>query len=101
MTEQETSKDVTQSSAAETDFGFRRVRDEEKAPLVRAVFNSVASRKAGSQPLRPNARMRATSLSACSKNACSSALVNARFFGSDSLSCTCTAVFHSCTTCTG
>jgi demethylmenaquinone methyltransferase/2-methoxy-6-polyprenyl-1,4-benzoquinol methylase len=28
----------------ETDFGFRRVPEEEKAPLVRAVFDSVAQR---------------------------------------------------------
>jgi demethylmenaquinone methyltransferase / 2-methoxy-6-polyprenyl-1,4-benzoquinol methylase len=44
MSEQETSNDVAQGNAAETDFGFRRVREEEKAPLVRAVFDSVASR---------------------------------------------------------
>jgi demethylmenaquinone methyltransferase/2-methoxy-6-polyprenyl-1,4-benzoquinol methylase len=29
---------------SETDFGFRRVPEEEKAPLVRAVFESVAGR---------------------------------------------------------
>jgi demethylmenaquinone methyltransferase / 2-methoxy-6-polyprenyl-1,4-benzoquinol methylase len=29
---------------AETDFGFRRVAEEAKAPLVRAVFDSVAAR---------------------------------------------------------
>src|SRR5436190_21099222 len=28
----------------EADFGFRRVPEEEKAPLVRAVFDSVAER---------------------------------------------------------
>src|SRR6202040_1400184 len=28
----------------ETDFGFRRVPEKEKAPLVRAVFDSVAGR---------------------------------------------------------
>lgn len=31
-------------TSADTDFGFRRVSDAEKAPLVRAVFDSVASR---------------------------------------------------------
>jgi demethylmenaquinone methyltransferase/2-methoxy-6-polyprenyl-1,4-benzoquinol methylase len=40
MSEKETSQDP----GAETDFGFRRVREEEKAPLVRAVFDSVATR---------------------------------------------------------
>ncbi|HZK91481.1 MAG TPA: class I SAM-dependent methyltransferase [Stellaceae bacterium] len=40
MSEKETSREP----AAETDFGFRRVLEEEKAPLVRAVFDSVASR---------------------------------------------------------
>src|SRR6266700_5543015 len=29
---------------AATDFGFRLVREEEKAPLVRAVFDGVAGR---------------------------------------------------------
>jgi demethylmenaquinone methyltransferase/2-methoxy-6-polyprenyl-1,4-benzoquinol methylase len=32
------------SDNRETDFGFRRVPEAEKAPLVRAVFNSVAER---------------------------------------------------------
>ncbi len=32
------------SPEAETDFGFRRVPEAEKAPLVRAVFDSVAGR---------------------------------------------------------
>ena len=31
-------------TSAEADFGFRRIREDEKAPLVRAVFDSVASR---------------------------------------------------------
>src|ERR1700722_6901327 len=31
-------------TSSEADFGFRRIREDEKAPLVRAVFNSVASR---------------------------------------------------------
>src|SRR5439155_19272137 len=31
-------------AGAETDFGFRRVPAAEKAPLVRAVFDSVAER---------------------------------------------------------
>ncbi|MBV9152275.1 MAG: class I SAM-dependent methyltransferase, partial [Alphaproteobacteria bacterium] len=33
-----------QSGRGETDFGFRRVPEQEKAPLVRAVFDSVAGR---------------------------------------------------------
>jgi demethylmenaquinone methyltransferase/2-methoxy-6-polyprenyl-1,4-benzoquinol methylase len=37
-------KETSQDPAAETDFGFRRVPQAEKAPLVRAVFDSVASR---------------------------------------------------------
>src|SRR5882672_11264202 len=40
MSEKETSRDA----GGETDFGFRRVPKEEKAPLVRAVFDSVAGR---------------------------------------------------------
>src|SRR3984957_7124509 len=40
MSEKETSQDP----GAETDFGFRRVGEAEKAPLVRAVFDSVAGR---------------------------------------------------------
>jgi demethylmenaquinone methyltransferase/2-methoxy-6-polyprenyl-1,4-benzoquinol methylase len=40
MSEKETSQDP----GAETDFGFRRVREAEKAPLVRDVFDSVATR---------------------------------------------------------
>jgi len=31
-------------TSVEADFGFRRIREDEKAPLVRAVFDSVASR---------------------------------------------------------
>src|SRR5277367_970750 len=31
-------------TSAEADFGFRRIREDEKAPLVRAVFDSVAGR---------------------------------------------------------
>ena len=39
------SREVTsQEPAGETDFGFRRVGEREKAPLVRAVFDSVAGR---------------------------------------------------------
>lgn len=34
----------TRDAGAETDFGFRRVPEEAKAPLVRAVFDSVAER---------------------------------------------------------
>jgi demethylmenaquinone methyltransferase/2-methoxy-6-polyprenyl-1,4-benzoquinol methylase len=37
-------KETSQDPAAETDFGFRRVPETAKAPLVRAVFDSVASR---------------------------------------------------------
>ena len=44
MSEKETSEDIAQEGSAEADFGFRRVREGEKAPLVRAVFDSVASR---------------------------------------------------------
>ena len=40
MNEKETSSDPD----AEADFGFRRVPEAEKAPLVRAVFDSVAGR---------------------------------------------------------
>jgi demethylmenaquinone methyltransferase / 2-methoxy-6-polyprenyl-1,4-benzoquinol methylase len=40
MNEKETSQDPD----VETDFGFRRVPEAAKAPLVRAVFDSVASR---------------------------------------------------------
>ena len=40
MSREETSQDP----GAEADFGFRRVPEGEKAPLVRAVFDSVASR---------------------------------------------------------
>src|SRR5437016_8838687 len=32
------------AGAGETDFGFRRVPEDAKAPLVRAVFDSVAER---------------------------------------------------------
>jgi demethylmenaquinone methyltransferase/2-methoxy-6-polyprenyl-1,4-benzoquinol methylase len=47
MRKKETSEDAAATpdmGQGETDFGFRRVREEEKAPLVRAVFDSVASR---------------------------------------------------------
>jgi demethylmenaquinone methyltransferase / 2-methoxy-6-polyprenyl-1,4-benzoquinol methylase len=37
-------KETSEEPGAEADFGFRRVAAEEKAPLVRAVFDSVASR---------------------------------------------------------
>jgi demethylmenaquinone methyltransferase / 2-methoxy-6-polyprenyl-1,4-benzoquinol methylase len=37
-------KETSQTPGAETDFGFRRVAEAEKAPLVRAVFDSVAGR---------------------------------------------------------
>lgn len=37
-------KETSQEPEAETDFGFRRVPEAAKAPLVRAVFDSVASR---------------------------------------------------------
>ncbi|HTZ38047.1 MAG TPA: class I SAM-dependent methyltransferase [Stellaceae bacterium] len=40
MSAEETSRDT----GAETDFGFRRIPEGEKAPRVRAVFDSVASR---------------------------------------------------------
>ncbi len=40
MSEEETSRDAD----IETDFGFRRVPEAAKAPLVRAVFDSVAGR---------------------------------------------------------
>jgi demethylmenaquinone methyltransferase/2-methoxy-6-polyprenyl-1,4-benzoquinol methylase len=40
MNEPETSR----QPRAETDFGFRRVAEDEKAPLVRGVFDSVAPR---------------------------------------------------------
>src|SRR5437764_4149184 len=33
-----------EDTSARTDFGFRRVGETEKAPLVRAVFDSVAER---------------------------------------------------------
>jgi demethylmenaquinone methyltransferase/2-methoxy-6-polyprenyl-1,4-benzoquinol methylase len=36
--------ETSQEPGAETDFGFRRVPETDKAPLVRAVFDSVASR---------------------------------------------------------
>jgi demethylmenaquinone methyltransferase/2-methoxy-6-polyprenyl-1,4-benzoquinol methylase len=44
MRTKETSEDTAPGADGETDFGFRRVREEEKAPLVRAVFDSVAGR---------------------------------------------------------
>lgn len=37
-------KETSREPEAETDFGFRRVPEGAKAPLVRAVFDSVASR---------------------------------------------------------
>jgi demethylmenaquinone methyltransferase/2-methoxy-6-polyprenyl-1,4-benzoquinol methylase len=37
-------QDTSHQPEAETDFGFRRVPEAAKAPLVRAVFDSVASR---------------------------------------------------------
>jgi demethylmenaquinone methyltransferase/2-methoxy-6-polyprenyl-1,4-benzoquinol methylase len=37
-------KQTSEEPGAETDFGFRRIREDDKAPLVRAVFDSVASR---------------------------------------------------------
>jgi demethylmenaquinone methyltransferase/2-methoxy-6-polyprenyl-1,4-benzoquinol methylase len=37
-------QDTSRHPEAETDFGFRRVPEAAKAPLVRAVFDSVASR---------------------------------------------------------
>jgi demethylmenaquinone methyltransferase / 2-methoxy-6-polyprenyl-1,4-benzoquinol methylase len=37
-------KETSQDPRSETDFGFRRVPEAAKAPLVRAVFDSVASR---------------------------------------------------------
>ena len=33
-----------EDTSARTDFGFRRVREGEKAPLIRAIFDSVAER---------------------------------------------------------
>jgi demethylmenaquinone methyltransferase / 2-methoxy-6-polyprenyl-1,4-benzoquinol methylase len=38
------SDDVTSDNRGETDFGFRRVPEAAKAPLVRAVFDGVAER---------------------------------------------------------
>jgi demethylmenaquinone methyltransferase/2-methoxy-6-polyprenyl-1,4-benzoquinol methylase len=37
-------EDETSDNGAAADFGFRRVRESEKAPLVRGLFGSVASR---------------------------------------------------------
>lgn len=37
-------KETSAEPVGETDFGFRRVPEAEKAPLVRAVFDSVATR---------------------------------------------------------
>jgi demethylmenaquinone methyltransferase/2-methoxy-6-polyprenyl-1,4-benzoquinol methylase len=37
-------EETSQTPEAETDFGYRRVPEEEKAPLVRQVFDSVAER---------------------------------------------------------
>jgi demethylmenaquinone methyltransferase/2-methoxy-6-polyprenyl-1,4-benzoquinol methylase len=37
-------KDTSEEAAGTADFGFRRVPETEKAPLVRAVFDSVANR---------------------------------------------------------
>jgi demethylmenaquinone methyltransferase/2-methoxy-6-polyprenyl-1,4-benzoquinol methylase len=46
MSERETrtNSPAVETPNQETDFGFRRVPEEEKAPLVRAVFDSVAGR---------------------------------------------------------
>jgi demethylmenaquinone methyltransferase/2-methoxy-6-polyprenyl-1,4-benzoquinol methylase len=44
MSGKETSQDTRPDSGVEADFGFRRVPEAAKAPLVRAVFDSVASR---------------------------------------------------------
>jgi demethylmenaquinone methyltransferase / 2-methoxy-6-polyprenyl-1,4-benzoquinol methylase len=44
MRDKETSQDRSAHGGAETDFGFRRVPEAAKAPLVRAVFDSVAGR---------------------------------------------------------
>lgn len=43
-TDQTSGKSGQAGSAGETDFGFRRVPEAAKAPLVRAVFDSVAER---------------------------------------------------------
>lgn len=44
MRNKETSRDRSRAAGAEADFGFRRVPEGAKAPLVRAVFDSVAGR---------------------------------------------------------
>jgi demethylmenaquinone methyltransferase/2-methoxy-6-polyprenyl-1,4-benzoquinol methylase len=44
MSGKETSQDTRPDSGVEADFGFRRVPEAAKAPLVRAVFDSVAGR---------------------------------------------------------
>ncbi len=44
MRHKETSQDRPEGPEGDTDFGFRRVPEAAKAPLVRAVFESVASR---------------------------------------------------------
>src|SRR3981189_1421308 len=46
MSERETrhNSDAGESPGGETDFGFRRVPETDKATLVRAVFDSVAAR---------------------------------------------------------
>jgi len=46
MSDQRTSSNSgkPETDGGETDFGFRRVAEAEKAPLVRAVFDSVAAR---------------------------------------------------------
>jgi demethylmenaquinone methyltransferase/2-methoxy-6-polyprenyl-1,4-benzoquinol methylase len=45
MRSEQTSRNASTSAAgAETDFGFRRVPESDKAPLVRAVFDNVAER---------------------------------------------------------
>ena len=43
-TDQTSGKSGPEAAAGETDFGFRRVPEAAKAPLVRAVFDSVAER---------------------------------------------------------
>ena len=48
MSREETSDNsgrrIAAGAGSDTDFGFRRVSEEEKAPLVHAVFDSVAGR---------------------------------------------------------
>src|SRR5947208_10036218 len=44
MSSDETSDNSATARGPKTDFGFRQVPEAEKAPLVRAVFDSVAER---------------------------------------------------------